>query len=279
MREQNSNAEIFYLNPDWFKITEVGRNISAIREPNHTEDVVSYFIRGSKQNILIDSGMGLADLQAILSTPQPLLLLTHSHWDHMGGAHQFTQIGIYSDDTEKNRLQAGWNSSELSEFEQENFINEQFPYKLPYSEFSVKGVIQTEELLDGQRINMGDDVLQIIHTPGHTSGSVCYYLENARLLFTGDTLYPGPEYLHTDEADLDSYLNSLLKLFSITNGNLERIHPGHNSVASNPELLANHIRALLGEIEPLQVQIGEDSNGKYKKLMWSDFSLMLPQRA
>jgi glyoxylase-like metal-dependent hydrolase (beta-lactamase superfamily II) len=46
-------------------------------------------------------------------------------------------------------------------------------------------------LTDGQLIVIGDIALRVIHTPGHTPGSVCFYSPNLGVVFTGDTLFNG----------------------------------------------------------------------------------------
>lgn len=56
--------------------------------------------------------------------------------------------------------------------------------------FDVERSVATEELRDGQQILIGDLVLDVLHTPGHTEGSVCLYEERRGLLLSGDTLFP-----------------------------------------------------------------------------------------
>lgn len=46
-----------------------------------------------------------------------------------------------------------------------------------------------EPLEDGQVILLGDEVIRTVHTPGHTAGSVCFYSEKSKLVFTGDTIF------------------------------------------------------------------------------------------
>ena len=44
---------------------------------------------------------------------------------------------------------------------------------------------------EGSELKLGDVIIRTPHTPGHTEGSACFYLESAGALFTGDTLYAG----------------------------------------------------------------------------------------
>ena len=68
---------------------------------------------------------------------------------------------------------------------------------------------------------------KVIKTPGHSSDSVCLYEDNLGYLFSGDTLYDGPIYLHLPESNIEDYkktINSLLLLPKIT-----EVFPSHNS--------------------------------------------------
>jgi glyoxylase-like metal-dependent hydrolase (beta-lactamase superfamily II) len=81
---------------------------------------------------------------------------------------------------------------------------------------------------DGERLHLGDSELIAVYTPGHASNCVCYLLESARLLFSGDHILEGvtPVILPPD-GDMHAYLDSLDKLLALP---FERIAPGHGSV-------------------------------------------------
>ena len=78
---------------------------------------------------------------------------------------------------------------------------------------------------DGDFIKIGDTGLKVIHTPGHTTGSICLYGEGN--LFTGDTLFVGAVG-RTDlkGGSLDILLGSLRKLLTLPPET--RVWPGHN---------------------------------------------------
>lgn len=67
---------------------------------------------------------------------------------------------------------------------------------------------------------------QIILTPGHTPGSICYYFEKEKVVFTGDTLFKGSigryDFSYSNKKDLK---NSLLALFKLPQETI--IYPGH----------------------------------------------------
>ena len=80
---------------------------------------------------------------------------------------------------------------------------------------------------DNDNLSLGNYEIQVIHTPGHTSGSVCYYLKEQDIMFTGDTMFSdcfGRCDLET--GDIFSMVDSLIRLYS-NYGNVT-IYPGHD---------------------------------------------------
>ena len=63
--------------------------------------------------------------------------------------------------------------------------------------FELEAVTPTRDLQEGEQVRIGDLVLDIIHTPGHTEGSVCLYEERLGILLSGDLLFAG-SYGRTD---------------------------------------------------------------------------------
>ena len=63
--------------------------------------------------------------------------------------------------------------------------------------FEVRPVTATRELREGEQVGIGDLVFDVLHTPGHTEGSVCLYEERHALLLSGDVLFAG-SYGRTD---------------------------------------------------------------------------------
>lgn len=76
---------------------------------------------------------------------------------------------------------------------------------------------------------------KVILTPGHTPDSICLYEQSQKLLLAGDTLYPGPIYLHFQESDRKKYLQSIKKLLRIKM--INSILPGHNNFNMKPSLI------------------------------------------
>ena len=102
------------------------------------------------------------------------VLLTHAHFDHIMGLDQiiamFGEMPVYVEESDLPLL----NNKELKESR---------IYTAGYS-YAGGNVIHDKDVLS----LIGYD-FQVIHTPGHTAGGVCYYVKEANALFSGDTLF------------------------------------------------------------------------------------------
>lgn len=101
------------------------------------------------------------------------ILLTHGHWDHAGGVagirRAFPEIMIYASEKEKPLLQDPSLNAGMGE--------------------TTETVIPDIFVRDGDRLEPAGIPMRVISTPGHTAGSVCYYLEDEKLLLAGDTVF------------------------------------------------------------------------------------------
>jgi glyoxylase-like metal-dependent hydrolase (beta-lactamase superfamily II) len=94
---------------------------------------------------------------------------------------------------------------------------------------------------DGERLILGDLELTAIHTPGHASNCVCYFLAPERLLLTGDHVLEGvsPVILPPD-GSMGEYLRSIDKLFDY---DFEKIAPGHGDLMEQGKKVLEALRA------------------------------------
>ena len=84
--------------------------------------------------------------------------------------------------------------------------------------------VNSEELGEGDTIRIGDATIRVLHTPGHTPGSLCFVSEP--FLFSGDTLFPGgPGNTDADPKRFAQIMTSLGRLFALPDET--RVCPGH----------------------------------------------------
>ncbi len=93
--------------------------------------------------------------------------------------------------------------------------------------FTIESAVATVDLREGEQVRIGDLVFDVLHTPGHTEGSVCLYEERSALLLSGDVLFAG-SYGRTDlpGGDDAAMVASLARLATQLPGSV-RVLPGH----------------------------------------------------
>jgi ribonuclease/clavin/mitogillin len=166
------------------------------------------YLVGRRDPILIDTGAGVAEYLPLLEGylgerhwPQPArVILTHRHRDHLGGVEQLR------------RRFEGLSVAKMIHRDAE----------LPQG---------LANLHDGQVIEGEGVTLVAVHTPGHASDHLCYYLREEKALFTGDVILGGSTtVIPAEDGDLGDYLASLRRLQSL---DVERIYPAHGPVIEN----------------------------------------------
>jgi len=90
-----------------------------------------------------------------------------------------------------------------------------------------KSAAADELLADGQFIKVGDDTLEVLHTPGHSPDSVCLYAPSKKSLFSGDTRLRA---LAPEDRSGADYIESLMK---IACRDIQRIYPGHGEAVTS----------------------------------------------
>lgn len=171
----------------------------------------------TKEAIVVDPG---AEAERILESLREkgwkpkYLVHTHAHLDHVGGTeglHRSThaEVCLHRDDT----------------FLYDNVAMQAALFRLP--SFTVPPV--THYIEDRDVLNFGKYKMEVLHTPGHTPGSVSFYVssEAGPQVFTGDTLFMG-SIGRTDlwGGDMPTILRSIQdKLLGMEDEAL--VHPGH----------------------------------------------------
>lgn len=146
------------------------------------------------------------------------ILITHGHIDHAGGTARLArELGVQVE----------------GPHEGDRFWIEGMPEQSRM--FGFPGVEAFEPdrwLQDGDRVTVGEEVLQVIHAPGHTPGHVVFFHPGARLAIVGDVLFAGSigrtDFPRGDHATLIHSIRE--KLFPL--GDDVSFLPGHGPVSS-----------------------------------------------
>ena len=214
--------DVVLLNPD----EEIA--IYAIQEPGHSEEVISYLVVGKEKALLIDTGMGIGNIKKIVESKTSLpveVVNTHSHFDHVGGNKQFDKIAIH--EAEANQLQNGVSNDFLLTQVIDDFVWRPFPSGFKPENYFIPPCTPSLLLKNEDIISLGGYDLEVIHSPGHSPGSICLWNKENGHLFSGDTIYQGPIYGHLEESDLEQYFITIKK-FSVLFDEVRVIFPGHN---------------------------------------------------
>lgn len=131
----------------------------------------------TQEAVIIDpgwDGRGLAQRVREAGWNLTAILLTHSHFDHVGGLaelKQITAVPVAIHDAAVPMLQSSGAAAQLWGF-------------------SIDAPPPPDRLLvDGERVQVGELALEVLYTPGHAPGHVCFYLASEGVLFDGDVLF------------------------------------------------------------------------------------------
>ena len=211
------------VQPELPKVIELVPRIYQLRGEKPGSHV--YLIKGDTKNVLIDTGVAgkfpvlkrrLTEL-GLRVRDINLIILTHEHYDHIGATAFFHGTAVVA----AHHLAA--NKLELQD-EFVTFLRHDQPSKPFWVDIWLE---------DGSIIDLGNYELQVIHTPGHTSGCICLYEPIAGLLFTGDTVFAGGTLSEIAVGgNVSDYVNSVRRLSNLKS---KHIYPGHGRVSSTPD--------------------------------------------
>ena len=181
-----------------------------------------YVILGEKPTI-VDCGTGLYNDQVVkkitdITAPKKIeqIILTHEHFDHCGGVRKLHEL------TNSNaQVFAHVDASEKIEKGDSQFAR-MLGGAMPKMGVDVK-------LKEGESVKIGDEEFTVLHTPGHTPGSMCLYDKKSKSLISGDTIFPFGSFGRYDfpEGDGNLLKKSIERLSKL---DIVNLYPGHESI-------------------------------------------------
>jgi glyoxylase-like metal-dependent hydrolase (beta-lactamase superfamily II) len=213
-------------------------------EPGHYEEAISYLVTGSERAALVDTGMAVGDLASEVRnlTSLPVSVVnTHAHWDHRGENYKFSDIAIHA--LEAPNLEKLHSSEQLAAMTRPGLFTRPTPPGFWPSQWQVFPSKATRLLGDGDKIELGNRTLDVLHTPGHTPGHVCLLDRAHRWLMTGDLYYPGNLYAHFAYSNVNDMLASARRLATLE-PDVDWLLPSHNQTPMPSSELGRLARAM-----------------------------------
>jgi glyoxylase-like metal-dependent hydrolase (beta-lactamase superfamily II) len=240
-----ANLEKVKTSHEWFEVYKLTEDTYAIYEPFQFEEAISYLAIGEKRCAVIDTGTGLGDLKALVGelTDLPVSVInTHTHWDHVGANSQFDDIACFNHPECTGKLTDGFSNEKLHPSLTGDSIWKPLPQDIDPDTWSIPPINPTLVFEDGHIFELGGRTLEVIYTPGHSPGSVCLLDRKNRILFTGDTFFPGPLYAHPKDVDIADYIASIQKMKRLLT-EYDYVCSGHNDPWVKSEVIQRVSRA------------------------------------
>jgi glyoxylase-like metal-dependent hydrolase (beta-lactamase superfamily II) len=226
----------------WFERERVDDGITRLWEPHviRVEQCNIWHVRGRDRDLLIDTGMGVASLTAALDIfDRPLIAVaTHTHVDHVGSLHEFgerivhrAEAGMLERSERFSLMRADHPIELIRSFESAGYeVDECFLTALPHGSFEPRRferpAARATRLVDeGDMIDLGDRVFEVLHLPGHSPGSIGLWDAKTATLFSGDAIYDGPLLDDIPGSDLGAYIATMRRLERLP---ARVVHAGHD---------------------------------------------------
>ena len=183
----------------------LGQNPSLFTGPGTN----TYLVGTGRERILLDTGQGIPAYLPVLAQALERtdcriqeIVLTHGHFDHIGGA--------------------------AAVIEQYGALRVS---KRPHASFDKPWPVAITAIGDGDVVRTEGATLRAMHTPGHAEDHLCYVLEEEQAIFSGDNvLGVGTTVIPSEGGDLLDYMNSLERLLAEEPAT---IYPAHGPVIRN----------------------------------------------
>ncbi len=266
---------------EWFKIYEITPNLFVFYEPRHYEETLVNLIIGRERAALIDTGCGIGNLRKAVEavTDKPVLVInTHTHTDHLGSNHQFSEIAMFDHPACHRVAERGVSQQTLqNEILAENLVSQPWPSGFNPEGFSLPPFRVSRWLKPGDRIDLGDRDLVVIPTPGEAADHICLLDRMDRILFCGDILLRGPVWTHLEGGSLNDLLMSYRRLMDYFD-DFDHLMPGHNEPWLGKEFLpaslAGAEKVISGQAEYQEVT--DPWNRRLRQYSFDQFSILTP---
>lgn len=204
--------------------------ILRITEPWFAEHANLYVVRGNAGTLLVDTGTGIENLPVWLAAQHihpTHVVMTHAHFDHCGGLHDFApeEILLTAEQAKALYRKEEWGlqyflASDVHMFQRDAVVS--------YTPVAPNAFQHLENA-----INLGNYQFQVLRVGGHTDDSFMLHEPNHGWLFTGDVLYDGALYTDFPTTDIIRWNAAFDCIASLS---LSAVFPGHNRILQEPDI-------------------------------------------
>jgi glyoxylase-like metal-dependent hydrolase (beta-lactamase superfamily II) len=231
----------------WFSVRQVADGITLVTEP-HVDSLIRanfYHVYGSEAGLIVDSGTGIAPLDwvpggLIDAAKRVIAVATHTHYDHVGGMHEFRERLVHPREQESltgkgqfasllaQHFPVAWRSQvEDGDHQLPEVLVDAIPFGgFDPRDYSLTPAAATRLVDEGDKIVLGSRVFEVMHTPGHSPGGICLLDREAGVLFSGDTVYDSRLFDELPGSDINSYVNTIARLRLLAG--VRMVCPGHD---------------------------------------------------
>ncbi|MCO5091308.1 MBL fold metallo-hydrolase [Bosea sp. (in: a-proteobacteria)] len=239
----------------WFTVSRLRPDLYRITEPrcHRLFRANCYLLLGLRRNLLIDSGMGVAALRPIvesLSRAPLAIFTTHSHADHIGSHSEFPEHDILVHPAEADALcRPGTRGLRFPKMSPQSAqmlrragiaVTELVVDAVPDDDYDIdahmrRPVKPTSFVDEGSVVELGDRRLEVLHLPGHSSGSVALFEAETGSLFSGDAIYDGVIDDTGPDASVPAYFATMERLKRLP---VQTVFGGHNDPMTRGRMIA-----------------------------------------
>jgi len=228
---------------EWYEVTRLTDRSYRITEADRYG---AFLIEGADRSVLVDAGIGVGDLRGLVTglvgTPITLVL-THTHWDHIGAAAQFDDVRVSSIELPPaGQIALDSLSGEFLErptqfTDRWTDAGNDFPDGFDPEGYTIEPAAATALSSDGP-IDLGDRRLSVVPLPGHSPGHIGLIDPATATLYGGDVIhFDRGLYIHFEDSDIDEYIESLRRVRTLReDGAFETLATSHNEPLSGSDL-------------------------------------------
>jgi glyoxylase-like metal-dependent hydrolase (beta-lactamase superfamily II) len=238
--EEPTNMNLPVAN-QWFVRKRMDEQITLLTEP-YVHSFLRcniWHIRGRDRDLLIDTGMGLGSLNRAAGDLFENLLtvvITHTHVDHSGGAHEFESCLVHEAEEESLRdakdhlplATRSWPADLVAMMEADQPVGEYVISARPSEAFEPDNYrlqpASVSIIGEGDMVDLGDRAFEVLHLPGHSPGSIGLWEASTGTLFSGDAVYDARLLDELPGSDKAIYRKTMERLLELP---VEVVHGGH----------------------------------------------------